>query len=195
LVIVLLTKLSQALISPLLLIFLRDQFALALWQLALAYLPATLILGFLPARIGRLSDHIGRTPLIVTGLMISALSACFMPHLSSLVGFILIFAFNALGIVTATPAQKAMVGDLTKREHWGRAFGLYTFTASLGTVIGPLLGGWLYDQVGQTAPFYVNAALLTASTLLATFVLFSPLPRSRRMFLALVPRLLWGSKN
>ncbi|MDH3602567.1 MAG: MFS transporter, partial [Candidatus Tectomicrobia bacterium] len=75
---------------------------------------------------------------------------------------------------TATPAQKAMVGDLTRREYWGRAFGLYTFTASLGAVIGPLLGGWLYDQAGQATPFYANAMLLMVSALWAILVLRSP---------------------
>jgi len=182
LVIVLLTKASQALVNPLLLIFLRDQFALELWQLAMAYLPAALILGFLPARIGRLSDQIGRPPLIVAGLMISAITSCIMPNLSSLGWFVVVFALNALGIVTATPAQKAMAGDLTRREHWGRAFGLYTFTASLGIAVGPLLGGWLYDQVGQAMPFYANAVLLVVSALWAAFVIRSPSLHPGRIF-------------
>ena len=97
-VIVGLTKASQALVNPLLLIFLRDQFALELWQLALAYLPAALLLGFLPARIGGLSDRIGRTPLIVTGLMISAATSWVMPNLSSLGGFVAIFALVILAL-------------------------------------------------------------------------------------------------
>jgi MFS family permease len=161
--VVFLTKASQALVNPLLLIFLRDRFHLEFWQLAIAYLPAALILGFLPGRMGRLSDRIGRVPLMVIGLIISSVTSCVMPSLSSLGWFVAIFALNALGIVTATPSQKAMVGDLTQREHWGRAFGLYTFTASLGTAAGPLLGGWLYDHEGQFTPFYVNAILLVVS--------------------------------
>ena len=191
LVIVLLTKASQALVNPLLLIFLRDQFALELWQLAMAYLPAALILGFLPARIGRLSDQIGRPPLIVTGLMISAITSCIMPSLSSLGWFVIVFALNAFGIVTATPAQKAMAGDLTRREHWGRAFGLYTFTASLGIVIGPLLGGWLYDQVGRATPFYANAVLLMVSALWAVLMIRSPYLRPGRVFPAAKHSLFW----
>jgi MFS family permease len=171
LTIVFLTKASQALVNPLLLIFLRDRFALDLWQLAAAYLPAALMLGFLPARMGRLSDRIGRAPMIVIGLIISAFTSCFMPVLPTLWWFVAVFALNALGIVTATPAQKALVGDLTPREHWGRAFGFYTFTASLGTAAGPLLGGMLYDQEGQAIPFYANAILLVVSALLAMVAL------------------------
>ncbi len=180
---VFLTKVSQALINPLLLIFLRDRFGLAFWQLAVAYLPAALILGFLPGRMGRLSDRIGRVPLLVMGLLISAATSWAMPSLSSLGWFVAIFALNALGIVTATPAQKAMVGDLVKREHWGRAFGLYTFTASLGTAVGPLFGGWLYDRIGPAMPFYANALLLLVSALW-TLLLLRPthVPSRRRPF-------------
>ena len=169
--IVFLTKASQALVNPLLLIFLRDRFALDLWQLAAAYLPAALMLGFLPARMGRLSDRIGRAPMIIIGLVISALTSCFLPVLPTLGWFVAVFALNALGIVTATPAQKALVGDLTPREHWGRAFGFYTFTASLGTAVGPLLGGLLYDQAGHAIPFYANAILLVVSALWAMVAL------------------------
>lgn len=178
--IVFLTKASQALVNPLLLIFLRDRFNLAFWQLAIAYLPAAVLLGFLPGRMGRLSDRIGRLPLMVIGLIISALTSWAMPGLSSLGWFVAVFALNALGIVTATPAQKAMVGDLTQREHWGRAFGLYTFTASLGTAAGPLLGGWLYDQEGQAMPFYANAMLLVVSALWTVLMLRRSDARPRR---------------
>ena len=165
--IVFLTKASQALIKLLLLIFLRDRFALDIWQLAAAYLPATLILGFLPARMGRLSDRMGRSPLIMSGLVISAITSCFLPGLPTLGWYIAVFVLNAIGVVMAMPALKALAGDLTPREHWGRAFGFYTFAASVGTAIGPLVGGILYDQVGQSAPFYANAVLLVISALWA----------------------------
>jgi MFS family permease len=180
--IVFLTKASQALVKLLLLIFLRDRFALELWQLAAAYLPAALILGFLPARMGRLSDRMGRAPLIVSGLIISAVTSCFMPGLPSLAWYIAVFALNAVGVVTAMPAQKALVGDLTRREHWGRAFGFYTFTASVGTAIGPLLGGLLYDRVGHSVPFYANAVLLVVSAVWALIALRRSQLHSRSLF-------------
>jgi MFS family permease len=154
------TKASAALVSPLLLIFLQHQFTTEFWKLAVAYLPAALVLGFLPARMGRLSDRVGRLPLIVAGLGWSGLISFCLPALPTLGWFMVCFAGNALGIVTATPAQKALVGDLTHRENWGKAYGLYTFACSLGSVVGPLLGGWLYDAVGHAAPFYINGMLL-----------------------------------
>jgi MFS family permease len=154
------TKASAALVSPLLLIFLQSQFTTDLWKLAVAYMPAALVLGFLPASMGRLSDRVGRLPLIAIGLCWSGLASFFLPGLPTLGWFMVCFAGHAFGIVTATPAQKALVGDLTRRENWGKAYGLYTFASSLGSAVGPLLGGWLYDAIGHATPFYVNGVLL-----------------------------------
>jgi MFS family permease len=154
------TKASWALIGPLLLIFLQSKFTTDIWQLALAYVPATLILGLLPGRMGRLSDRMGRMPLIAFGLAWSGLISFFLPGLPTLGWFMVFFALNAFGIVMTMPAQKALVGDLSRREDWGKAFGLYTFAGSMGSAVGPLLGGWLYDTFAPTTPFYVNGALL-----------------------------------
>jgi MFS family permease len=154
------TKASWALVSPLLLIYLKQKFSMELWQLALAYLPATLILGFLPAYTGRLSDRTDRVPLIALGLGWSGLVSFFLPNLPNLGYFTVFYALNAFGIVTTMPAQKALAGDLTRREDWGKAFGLYTFAGSMGSAIGPLLGGWLYDTLTPATPFYVNGTLL-----------------------------------
>ena len=193
--IVFLTKASQALIKLLLLIFLRDRFALELWQLAAAYLPATLILGFLPARMGRLSDRMGRAPLIMSGLTISALTSCFMPGLPSLGWYIAIFVLNAVGVVTAMPALKALVSDLTPREHWGRSFGFYTFMASIGTAIGPLVGGLLYDQVGHSVPFYANAIFLVVSALWAMIAFGRSQVGSRTVLSTVKARAVWSLRG
>jgi len=63
-----LSHLCIAMIRPLFLIFLQDHFTTDVRLLALAFVPATLIDSFLPSRMGRLSDHLGRTPLIIVGL-------------------------------------------------------------------------------------------------------------------------------
>jgi MFS family permease len=124
----------------------------------------------------------GRAPLLVRGLLISAVPPCFLPGLPALAWYIAVFALNAVGVVTAMPAQKALVGDLTRREHWGRAFGFYTFTASVGTAIGPLLGGLLYDRVGHSVPFYANAVLLVVSAVWALSALRRSQLHSRSLF-------------
>ena len=55
--------------------------------------------------------------------------------------------------------------DISGDEREGTAFGYYTAAAGLGGVIGPLLGGWLYDRfialgVGYTLIVAVGAGLI-----------------------------------
>ena len=163
LAVVFVTKASVAMVSPLLLVFLQHKFTTNMWLLALTYLPASFVLGFLPARLGRLSDNLGRVPLVVIGLSVSGIASLLVPELPDLVWLTVCFTCNAIGIVTAAPAQKALVGDLTARQGWGTAYGLYAFAGSLGTAIGPLLGGWLYESLGRPVPFYANGIVLLAS--------------------------------
>jgi len=162
-VIVFVTGLSTAMISPLLLIFLQDKFTTEVSTLALAFIPAALVYSFLPSRMGRLSDRFGRAPLIAIGLAGSGLVSLFLPGLPGILWLIVLWALEALGLTMAAPAQEALVADITGSQVRGTGYGLYTFAASLGATFGPLLGGWLYDAIGHAAPFYLNGVVLLAS--------------------------------
>jgi MFS family permease len=161
-VIVFVTGISTAMVSPLLLIFLQDKFTTDVGILALAFIPAALVYSFLPSRLGRLSDRFGRTPLMAIGLIGSGLVSFFLPGLPHIGWLIVLWALEALGLVMAAPAQEALVADLTGSEVRGTGYGLYTFSVSLGATFGPLLGTWLYDAAGHAVPFYLNGAVLLA---------------------------------
>ena len=68
------------------------------------------------------------------------------------------------------------MADLTGGARRGTAYGLYSFAVGTGATVGPVLGGWVYDNVGHTAPFYTNAILLPLSALL---VLLLPIEARR----------------
>ncbi len=40
-----------------------------------------------------------------------------------------------------------------------------------GFILGPLLGGWLYDSAGHAFPFYLNGAALFAAAALVWLLL------------------------
>ena len=151
---------STAMVSPLLLVLLQDKFTTEVSILAIASIPAALINGFLPSRLGRLSDRFGRAPMIAVGLTASGLVSLFMPGLPAMSWLVALWALEALGWAIAAPAQEALVADLTARETRGTAYGLYSFASSLGATFGPLVGGWLYDAVGHAVPFYLNGLVL-----------------------------------
>ena len=73
--IVLVTGASQAMVWPLLMIFLQDQLGAGVGSLAIAYLPAAIIGSFLPSRMGKLTDRWGRKGPMIIGLSVGAVAS------------------------------------------------------------------------------------------------------------------------
>jgi DHA1 family multidrug resistance protein-like MFS transporter len=173
------TGAAWAMLEPVMMIFLQEHLTTEITDLALATLPSALVWALLPARLGRLADRFGRKPLIVLGMSAASLTSFLIPGLNSLVGLAALWAFQALCYAAGDPAEQALVADLTGGDQRGRAYGLYSMAAGLGAMCGPLAGGWLYQSVGQAAPFYANGLVLAACTL--TLVIFLQEPQDRQL--------------
>ena len=169
--IVFLTSVSTAMISPLLLIFLQDRFTNDVASLAKAFIPAALAYAYLPGQMGGLSDRFGRTPLMAIGLIGAGIVSLLMPSMTSLLMLSGLWLLEAVGFSAASPAEGALVADMTGKNVRGTGYGLYTFASGLGFTLGPLLGGWLYDSAGHAVPFYVNGCTLFIGALLVLWLL------------------------
>jgi MFS family permease len=163
LLVVFLSYLCTAMLRPVFLVFLQDEFTQDVRLLALAFLPATLLESFLPSHLGRLSDRWGRRPLIIAGLTWMGLSCVFLSIFPRLVWVIVLWTLKTLGLAAAMPPQKALISDLTEHAQRGAGYGLSTFAASLGATVGPLLGGWVYDSVGHSTPFVLAGIIFLTS--------------------------------
>ncbi len=171
--IVFVTAASSSMIRPIFLIFLQDHFTTDVATLVLAIIPSGIVSSYLPSRLGRLSDRFGRTKLMAVGLVGSGLLSFFLPLLPSIALLAVLWTIESVGWAIAAPAEEALVADLTGRSLRGRGYGLYTLAASLGAFAGPLLGGWLYDTVGERTPFYLNGVVLLIGALLV-LIMFRP---------------------
>ncbi|MCX6033337.1 MAG: MFS transporter [Chloroflexi bacterium] len=168
--IALLTSSASALLAPILMIYLRDHVTPNLFGLATAYLPAAFASAFLPSRLGRLSDRYGRRLPIAIALLVGAVVSTFIPQVRSLWPLALLWVLEAAAFAAATPAQEALVVDIAGAAQRGTAFGYYTAAASLGAVIGPLLGGWIYDTYTAVWAFRANALMLGLGAVLILLV-------------------------
>jgi DHA1 family multidrug resistance protein-like MFS transporter len=163
LLLVFLSYLFTALLRPVFVVFVHDELTQDVRLLALAFAPAVLLESILPSRLGHLSDRWGRRPLIIAGLSWVGLSCLCLPLYSALAWMIVWWTLKTLGLAAALPPQKALISDLTEDAMRGTAYGLHTFATSLGSAVGPVVGGWLYDTHGHAAPFVLTGLVLLAS--------------------------------
>jgi MFS transporter, DHA1 family, tetracycline resistance protein len=122
---------------------------------------------------GRLSDRVGRRPVILMGLFGSFVSYLMFGLAQSMA---LLFAARiAAGIAGANiPTAQAYMADVTTPENRARGMGLVGAAFGLGFIFGPAIGGFL-SQWGYQAPSFFASALSLANFTAAWFLL----PESR----------------
>ena len=114
---------------------------------------------------GRLSDRIGRRPVILIGLAGSALSYLLFAFAGSY--WILLLSRVLAGCMGATVnVAQAYLADITPAERRAKAMGLLGAAFGLGFVLGPAIAG-LTVRMGTHAPGLIAAAISLGSFCLA----------------------------
>ncbi|MDH5783673.1 MAG: MFS transporter, partial [Candidatus Bathyarchaeota archaeon] len=136
---------------------------------------------------GKISDRVGRKPLIALGNLPSRLATIAFPFAPDLVSAAGITVFRSFGHNVAMPASRALRADLIPEKMRGKLFGRFAAFFSLGAILGPVLSTWIYDIYrfstfkvpwlgnlvvrGAGIPFFVSSAIgLFSLFLLLAFV-------------------------
>lgn len=128
------------------------------------------LLSFLLApRWGRLSDRIGRRPVLLIGLFGSALAYLAFGLAASLLTLVASRVLSGSLGATVNVAQAALA-DITRPEQRARAMGLVGAAFGLAFTLGPMLGG-IATRWGERAPGLLAAAICGANALIASFTL------------------------
>lgn len=122
---------------------------------------------------GKLSDRIGRKPVIMIGIAGSVLSFLVMAFAN---GVGMLFVARILGGILSSatlPTAQAYVADSTSLQDRGQGMGLMGAAMGLGMVFGPAIGGTL-SAFGLSAPFLFGAALALLNLVSVAFFLREP---------------------
>lgn len=94
---------------------------------------------------GKLSDRVGRKPIIALGSLPSRIATLAFPFAPTLFSAAGVTVFRSFGHNIAMPASRALRADLIPEKVRGKLFGRFAAFFSLGAIIGPILSTWLYD--------------------------------------------------
>jgi DHA1 family multidrug resistance protein-like MFS transporter len=157
-----LAMVGMNLVVPFLPFFIRDlgvsgDEAVAKWSGFIFAGPFMLSFFFIPIW-GALGDKYGRKLMVVRaifGLAAAQLLIGFSPN----VEFLFIFRVIQGAISGFVPSALALVSSTSPKNKTGYAIGMLQTATAAGTVIGPLVGGFLADIVSYRSIFFIVAAL------------------------------------
>ncbi len=122
---------------------------------------------------GRLSDNIGRKPVLLIGLLLTMSGYVLFAFANTLVLLFLSRLIAGIGGANISAAQ-AYIADVTTHEDRAKGMGMIGAAFGLGFVFGPFLGGFL-SHYGYEVPGFFAAGLSFVSMLLTLILL----PESR----------------
>lgn len=114
---------------------------------------------------GKLSDRVGRRPVLIFSVLGTALGFAVMGAAGSLAVLFLARIIDGCSGGNIGTAQ-AYIADITTPEERSGAMGMIGAAFGLGFIFGPMIGGLLGGYFGFRAPFYFAACLALCNALL-----------------------------
>jgi EmrB/QacA subfamily drug resistance transporter len=131
---------------------------------------------------GSLGDHYGRRRIFLLGVGIFTVASVACALALTPQQLIAARAVQGVGGALLVPGSLAIIGASFREEDRGKAIGTWSGFSGITTAIGPVVGGYLVDNVSWRAAFLLNVPLATAVLLIALrYVPESRDPDSRRL--------------
>lgn len=103
---------------------------------------------------GKLSDRIGRRPLLVAGFLVNGIFTAFIGFTTGPAALLISSAIAGFGAGMINPSQQAVLADVIgSDQQGGKVLANFQMAQDLGSISGPLIVGAIVDSVGFKAGF------------------------------------------
>lgn len=117
----------------------------------------TLTAGFSRPFSGKLTDKIGRVPVMAVGSIVCFVCGLLYPVLTTVAGFLFLRLIHGFSTGFKPTATAAYVADLVPKDRWGEALGVHGICFSTGLAIGPAIGSTITDHFSINILFYCSS--------------------------------------
>ncbi len=115
---------------------------------------------------GKLTDTIGRVPIMAFGSLVCFVCGLLYPVISTVSGFLFLRLIHGFSTGFKPTATSAYVADLIPENRRGEALGTLGIAQSIGMSGGPPLGSYLAQWFGLDMMFYVSSGFALLSILI-----------------------------
>lgn len=131
------------------------------WLFAYLGVMTTIMQGGL---MGRLSQRIDESRLVVIGAALLAAGIAAAPYTPPITPLLLALGAIAFGQGITSPVLSSLISKASGGKGHGGVLGISQSLGSLARILGPLWGGLMFDYGGPAAPYLTTAALMAITT-------------------------------
>ena len=140
---------------------------------AVSWIPSSFLWGnivlLLPA--GRLADLVGRKRMYILGVTFFSLFSLCIFGVDNISELLALRVFQGFSVALITATSMGIIGAVFANSNRGAALGLTSSSVYLGLSCGPIIGGWLTQEFGWRAVFWMPTPIMLAALLVVfTFV-------------------------
>jgi MFS family permease len=144
----------------------------------------TLTAGFSRPFSGKLTDKVGRVPVMAIGSLVCCVCGFLYPIASTLIPFLLLRLFHGFSTGFKPTATSAYIADVVPSHKRGEYMGIHGLLGGLGMAFGPALGGFLGQHFPIEVLFYTSSFLAFLSIAII-YKIKESLPPSQKMIFKL----------
>jgi MFS family permease len=115
---------------------------------------------------GRLTDTVGRVPVMIIGSLVCVVCSLFYPLLTTISGFLLLRLVHGFSTGFKPTATAAYIADIIPAHRWGEAMGIHGLCFSTGLAIGPALGSFITGHYSLNWLFYASSLFALLSVVI-----------------------------
>jgi MFS family permease len=139
---------------------------------------------------GQAADKVGRKPMLLRaslGMAVVIFCMGFAPNVFVLIGLRLL-----QGTITGySTACTTLIATQTDKEHAGYALGMLSTASIAGSLLGPMIGGFIEDVVGLRQVFFITGTLVLIAFIITVFFIKESFVREDKKAMTL--REVWDS--
>jgi EmrB/QacA subfamily drug resistance transporter len=124
---------------------------------------------------GALGDRYGRRLIYGIGITLFAISSILCGLSENVTELIYFRALQGIGGAMMIPGSLAIITVFFDQSERGKAIGTWSAFSAITTAIGPVLGGWLIDEVSWRWIFFINIPI----AIIVLVILFLRVPESK----------------
>ena len=136
------------------------------WQIGLIFGAQIVTLALTKPLSGRVSDRLGRRPVIASGLLLNAVALVGLTLYPHFWGFLIGATAFGLAMSVVTASTSALVADESRRAHYGTSLGVLSTIMDVGHASGPIAAGFAIGVLHYDNTYRALAVVMLLATAL-----------------------------